>query len=891
MYGVCNLCGKQGHKGEDCWTNPSNANKRPSWWNKKEEIANAGADEGPRMEYSLMGIGSFCSEDFNGFGTTDGQEDEKVKENDDWTVPDDFFDKFDVENFSKTYLEEEEPEWLQEEEEVAYLEGEEPGWLQEEEEVALINENGIFPDDMKLLNDKNVWIIDTGASLSSTGNADGMKNLTSAGNSQTTMGNGGKLAAKAIGDIPVTIYDKHGVIQADSCLRQVQLLPGSPFNLLSGTWLLKNGYQLIGNKQAMVFTKGSFKLVCDIKIHTDKGLIYAVYLKRKEINVDEEAGAVGVRSIKSYTITEVHRMLGHCDEEASRAVAKQIGWHVTRGVMMPCESCARGKAKQKIVAMKESETHKATKPNERIYADMSSVKEIDGCKATYQNMWLMVDQFTEYKMVRSYKTKKDMVEPTCEELFKWKQMGKEVQFLRMDNAGENLKLEQRLRSKDWKLYPTIEYTARSTPQHNHKAEVAIATIVKRGRAMMIEANVPEEMRYVIQHKAMETAGKLDGLIMKNINGVIKSRVEHWSGKMPSYSKYLREWGEAGVVKTKTNTTPKLADRGVTCMLVGYADNHTGDCYEMLNWKTKRIMTTRDVLWLKRMYFGKFNGEIQKDKSSTVSQDDENTVETLVHAEEDNNENNSQDEGSEKEPGIEIEQNVNTDDNEEDDENNDTNDDENEEDSFDKAESPVKRITRYGREIRSPVRLIEEIEGLLIDKVKMNSIAREIVAVGAGIGGGFANTQELIPMKFKEAMAGPERNEWITAVAEEYQRMVKYKVFQEVERNKVPIGSKILSSTWAMKKKSNGVRRARINARGYEQVDGEHYDSANIASPVVNEASMFIILIIICMAKMETDVNDVRGAFLNGKFSKGESYTWKFQRDLNDFIQRMWSYYC
>ena len=128
---------------------------------------------------------------------------------------------------------------------------------------------------------------------------------------------------------------------------------------------------------------------------------------------------------------------------------------------------------------------------------------------------------------------------------------------------------------------------------------------------------------------------------------------------------------------------------------------------------------------------------------------------------------------------------------------------------------------------------------------MNSIAREIVAVGAGIGGGFANTQELIPMKFKEAMAGPERNEWITAVAEEYQRMVRYKVFQEVERNKVPIGSKILSSTWAMKKKSNGVRRARINARGYEQVDGEHYDSANIASPVVNEASMFIILIIIC----------------------------------------------
>jgi hypothetical protein len=48
--------------------------------------------------------------------------------------------------------------------------------------------------------------------------------------------------------------------------------------------------------------------------------------------------------------------------------------------MLPCENCARGKVKQKIVAMKELETVKATKPNERIYADMSSVKEVDGCK-------------------------------------------------------------------------------------------------------------------------------------------------------------------------------------------------------------------------------------------------------------------------------------------------------------------------------------------------------------------------------------------------------------------------------------------------------------------------------------------------------------------------------
>jgi hypothetical protein len=71
----------------------------------------------------------------------------------------------------------------------------------------------------------------------------------------------------------------------------------------------------------------------------------------------------------------------------------------------------------------------------------------------------------------------------------------------------------------------------------------------------------------------------------------------------------------------------------------------------------------------------------------------------------------------------------------------------------------------------------------------------------------------------------------------------------------------------MKKKANGTERAQINARGYEQVDGEHYKSHSIASPVVNEASMFLIRLIICMARMATDVSDVKGAFLNRKFQK------------------------
>ena len=59
----------------------------------------------------------------------------------------------------------------------------------------------------------------------------------------------------------------------------------------------------------------------------------------------------------------------------------------------------------------------------------------------------------------------------------------------------------------------------------------------------------------------------------------------------------------------------------------------------------------------------------------------------------------------------------------------------------------------------------------------------------------------------------------------------------------------------MKKKASGKFRARLNARGYEQVDGIHYKSDDIAAPVANDMTIRIL--------------DIVGAFLNGRFDNGE----------------------
>ncbi len=68
---------------------------------------------------------------------------------------------------------------------------------------------------------------------------------------------------------------------------------------------------------------------------------------------------------------------------------------------------------------------------------------------------------------------------------------------------------------------------------------------------------------------------------------------------------------------------------------------------------------------------------------------------------------------------------------------------------------------------------------------------------------------------------------------EYERFKKFNVVTVVPCSELPKNTKVMSMTWAMKKKTNGKRRGRLNARGYEQLEGIHYQLDSIAAPVTN----------------------------------------------------------
>ena len=117
---------------------------------------------------------------------------------------------------------------------------------------------------------------------------------------------------------------------------------------------------------------------------------------------------------------------------------------------------------------------------------------------------------------------------------------------------------------------------------------------------------------------------------------------------------------------------------------------------------------------------------------------------------------------------------------------------------------------------------------------------EGMALVGTVGGGFSNTTELKVVKYDEAMKSGDVDKWHDAVQEEHNKFKKTKVDRPVPRSNVPRWAKILTSTWAMKKKPNVVFRARLNARGFEQRDGEHYFPHDNSAPVTNDFPIRIV---------------------------------------------------
>ena len=86
------------------------------------------------------------------------------------------------------------------------------------------------------------------------------------------------------------------------------------------------------------------------------------------------------------------------------------------------------------------------------------------------------------------------------------------------------------------------------------------------------------------------------------------------------------------------------------------------------------------------------------------------------------------------------------------------------------------------------------------------------------------------------------------------------MFKASKKEDVPNDAKFLSTTWAMKRKRNGVRMTRLNINGFEQIEHVHYDPSSTASPITNDVTIRVMLTIALMASWIAHIVDMKDRF-------------------------------
>jgi hypothetical protein len=171
-----------------------------------------------------------------------------------------------------------------------------------------------------------------------------------------------------------------------------------------------------------------------------------------------------------------------------------------------------------------------------------------------------------------------MIDATCEQILKFKEENKIVKYTRCNDTGKNKGLKSRLQSVNWGMPIKFKFTGRDTPQRNYLDNLGLDTIASRRRSIISASIIPKELCQNFWREAFQTSTYFDGLVLVEIEGVLKFRFEHWEGALPRFLRYLERWGETGVVKLRTSTKPKIYDRGKVCMFVRYSLNHAGDTF-------------------------------------------------------------------------------------------------------------------------------------------------------------------------------------------------------------------------------------------------------------------------------------------------------------------------
>ena len=660
-------------------------------------------------------------------------------------------------------------------------------------------------------NSRDLWCLDSGCTSHLCKDARFFRELDERERGTLNLASNENAAIEGKGLVTATVKAANGAKTLD--LRDAFLVPDLRANLISVSKVTDRGYRVIfsDTRAEIVDKDGNAKLVAN--------RVNDLYCLEGSGEAASCLEATVQRSSKESrnTLEDWHIRLGHLNLTYLRDAARKGSM---RGLKIKgadndfdCEICLQGKM-ARLPFPKES-TRKCN-VGDLIDSDVCGPIRIES-HARSRLFCTFIGDASGWCEVRFLRQKNEVLS----EFEKFRalmltQRDKKIKMLQSDNGLEfvNKEFVQLLEKHGIHHRLTVPYT----PEQNGVAERRNRTLMEMARCLLLQSNLPGSF----WAEAVNTANYiLNRCPTRKLDG--RTPYEVWYGEPPDVS-YFQRFGSQVYVLDKKLGKSKLDPRSETGLFLGYSSE--SKAYRVWLPEQKKVTIARDV---------RFIGSTAVQQAEPINGSDDPF------------------EGSYVETTKQIDSHETT-----------------QEDATSRAEaadSEPEEFRGFSLDEQDEVRWPFPGEVLNEDGFRGPNLGDMPAAnaasprrTGENESGIFAFTAEL---PVREALDGPEHNEWIEAMSTEVLSIIKNRTWDVVDR---PPDADVVGSRFVLCNKfgANGdleKRKARIVAKGYTQQYGRDFHET--FAPVARLDSIRLAMALAVQKGMHIQQFDVTTAYLNG----------------------------
>lgn len=296
------------------------------------------------------------------------------------------------------------------------------------------------------------------------------------------------------------------------------------------------------------------------------------------LNIQSAYAEHALSAQHSPTIETWHRRLGHVNYQAITEMARNgmiAGMPSAFSSKPPkCESCILGKQTKTPVPKKREEGpgHRSQRKLGIVWVDLTGPEDV-AARSGHKYIMNLVDDHTSFVWTILLKLKSDALpELKAWELARESETGLKVGIYRTGHDGELNSDAMRA----WLASRGVqqEFGAAYTSEHIGRVERMHRTLMGKARSMRIAAKCPPNMWGEFYLTASHLHAKT---LTSSLKG--KTPWELYYGRKPDYS-YMREIGCRAFVLILNKHNPKIYERSIECILIGYDPKaKTYRCYD------------------------------------------------------------------------------------------------------------------------------------------------------------------------------------------------------------------------------------------------------------------------------------------------------------------------